>query len=201
MLEKETIQYYKDKFKSIVYEALGGEERKLKSAMHSVLLQLRAKDNLPANMIAIELFGMHGLWHTRDYIQHVSHLDIFEINPKYHALSKRALSDYPVHYHLADSIAYISSTDKRYNLVVADIPFGGDFYTASGLPYFFSQLIRVCDKNAVLIMNMHTRFLPEYKAIEERISAEVTDVRIKDLFFVPRNMQISYIVLCIEKSA
>lgn len=165
--------------------------------MQSVLLQLKLKKILPDKINALEMFGMHGLWHTRDYVNHVGHLDIFEIDPEYHRLSKKALAGYPVSFYCDDSIKYISATDKKYNFIVADIPFGGDFYKEDGLPRFFSDMIRVADQGSVLIFNCHSVFLSDFKNLQDRIRTQCDSREVKDLFFVARNSNVSYIVLAL----
>ena len=125
---RKVIQYYSDLLKFILYSKLSGEEKKLKTGMQSVLLLLRSKDLLPKKIRALEMFGMHGLWHTMDYVHLVEHLDIFELDKKFSDLSKKNLPKNKTNFFSEDSIKWISSSNKTYNFIVADIPYSGTFY-------------------------------------------------------------------------
>lgn len=197
-MNKEDIQYYKDRIKYSFYKRITGINKKSKTCMQSALLQLKCKNLLPKKINAIEMFGMHALWHTMDYINYVCHLDIFEINLRYHELSKIVLKNYPVHFHNADSIKYINETNVKYNFIVADIPFGGDFYDHNGLPKFFDDLIKISDVDGIIIFNCHTEKLKEYNALIRLINEKVKTKEIKDLFFVPRSDLVSYVVLVLR---
>lgn len=196
-MSSETTQYYKDRLKLAFYNRITGKKKKIKTAMQSALLQLDLKGLFPANAKAIELFGMHGLWHTTDYIRYVDSLAIFEINKKYHELSKKVLKKYPVTFHHADSLKYAAETADRYNFVVADTPYGGDFHDPDGLPVFFDDLVRICLPGGVIIFNIHSDQLHRFKTIEALISQKLGARKLKDLFFTPRNQSVSYIVLAL----
>lgn len=191
----ENIQNFKDKLKQSFYNKIGGKEKKLKTSMQSLILQLELKNLLPKNMKAIEVFGMHGLWHTKDYIHLVDELDIFEINKKYHDLSKKNLKKFKVNYFLQDSIKFIAETENKYDLVVADIPFGGDFYSETGLPRFIDDLIKISKERSILIFNMHSKFLKDYQRIQSELILKSKDKKVIDLFFIARNSEVSYVVV------
>ncbi len=197
-MKKENIQYYKDRLKYFFYKKTTGINKKSKTSMQSLLLQLQIKNLLPEKIYAIELFGMHGLWHTMDYINYVDNLDIFEINERYHELSKNVLKKYPVQFYNLDSIIYIKETKNKYNFIVADIPYGGDFYDNNGLPYFFEYFIKIANNNSIIIFNCHSAKLKEYNFLVKLINEKIEQREIKDLFFVPRNNVMSYIVLAIK---
>ena len=184
--------------KYFLYKKVTGINKKTKTSMQSVLLQLQVKNLFPKKINAIEMFGMHGLWHTMDYINYVSNLDIFEINERYHLLSKNALKKYPVQFYNLDSIKYIKETKNKYNFIVADIPYGGNFYDENGLPTFFENFINISDDNAIIIFNCHSIKLKEYNFLIKLIKEKIEQREIKDLFFVPRNDVMSYIVLVIK---
>jgi len=197
-MKKEKIQYYKDLLKYFLYKKVTGVNKKTKTSMQSVLLQLQVKNLFPEKINAIEMFGMHGLWHTMDYINYVSNLDIFEINKGYHELSKNALKSHPVQFYNVDSIKYIKKTSNKYNFIVADIPYGGDFYDDNGLPFFFEYFIKISNDNSIIIFNCHSVKLKEYNFLVKIIKEKTEQREIKDLFFVPRNDEMSYIVLVIK---
>ncbi|MBI3519251.1 MAG: hypothetical protein HY062_07820 [Bacteroidetes bacterium] len=197
-MRSENIQYYKDRLKYLFYKNTTGINKKSKTSMQSLLLQLEVKKLFPKKISAIEMFGMHGLWHTMDYINYVSNLDIFEINKSYHELSKSVLKKYPVQFYNLDSIKYIKETNNKYNFIVADIPYGGDFYDDNGLPVFFEYLIKISEYNSVIIFNCHSSKLKGYNSLTRLIKDKVRLREILDLFFVPRNNQMSYIALVIK---
>ncbi|MFM9986038.1 MAG: hypothetical protein ACKVOK_12440 [Flavobacteriales bacterium] len=200
-MKKEIIQYWKDRLKYVLVKIIAGENRRVKTPMQQIILTLRLKQLLPKQISAIELFGMHGLWHTMDYVPLVKSLDIFEINKSYHELSKKLLKKYPTRFFHEDSIRFIASTNLNYNFVVADIPYGGDFYAENGLPHFFEDLVRIMDASGgVLIFNCHSRFLKSHKILQQHIESQIKKHVVMDLFFLPRNDNISYIVLCLSRS-
>lgn len=57
--------------------------------MQQVIYDLSQKGVLPQRLIALEMFGMHGFWHTMDYIKYVDSLDFFEIDADYANLAKK----------------------------------------------------------------------------------------------------------------
>ncbi len=188
--------YYKDLGKYIIYKFTTNSFHKIQTPMHQVLLQLNAKGLFPQGKItALEMFGYHGLWHTMDYIEFVDCLDIFEIDSEFSQLSKKNLKKYNVRFYCKDSIAYIKSTDCKYNLVVADIPNDTVFYDDKGVPLFWKDIIRVADDNAVIITNILNGFYQQgfIQLITKQINREI-----KDIFWVTRNEEVSYIVLCLK---
>lgn len=189
------VQYWKDRLTTWLLSHVAGQERRLKSGMQSVLLQLELKGSLPKPMTAVELFGMHGLWHTMDYVRLVEHLDFFEIDKQYLDLARRNLGRYPVTFHHGDSIAWLRSCEKQYNFVVADIPFSGPFYHADGMPLFLDDLVRITSPGGVLVFNAHAKHLSQYPAFEACIREHASGRTIADLFLVPRNSQVTYVVL------
>lgn len=192
-------QYLKDSAKTKLSDFISGKFGRLRTGMQNIFLQLSLKKLLPDKLIAIELFGMHGLWHTKDYIRHVQSLDLFELDQKYHRLSKKVFKGFPVTYFNEDSISYIAATDKRYNLVVADIPAGGDFYLPDGMPVFWKDLLRVLmPDRSILIFNMHSEKLSNFKTTEELIRSNSEGRQIRDIFFMPRNSIITYVVVAYE---
>lgn len=197
-MNKELVQYLKDSLKQSFYKRITGLNKKTKTGMQNVLLQLKVKDLLPSHIKAVELFGMHGLWHTLDYVDITDSLDMFEINKRYLELSKIKLKKYNVKYFNQDSIKFINETNQKYNFIVADIPFGGNFYESSGLPYFFSDFIRIADDSSVIIFNCHSQKLKDFKTLVSQITRQVSPREIKDLFFVPKNELIGYIVLVLN---
>ena len=197
-MKKEVKQYYKDRIKQSFFSRFSGVDKRVKTGMQSILLELKIKSLLPEKINAIEMFGMHGLWHTMDYIEYIDHLDIFEIDATYHDLSKIKLKKYPVEFYNLDSIKYIQETELKYNFIVADIPYGGTFYEENGLPYFFDQLIKIAEADSVIVFNCHSVKLKDYEAIKLLIQNRVEQRKIKDLFFTPRNELVTYITIVLQ---
>lgn len=197
-MKKQKIQCYLDKAKSAIYSLIIRKANKVQTPMTNLMLQLELKGLLPKKIKAIELFGMHGLWHTLDYVKKVESLDIFEIDEVYHNYSKKVLKDYNVNYYNSDCLQYAQTTKEKYNLIVADIPYSGNFYNDSGLPFFFNSLVRMSDTKSVIVFNIHSSRLNSFKKVVDEIENNLSTHHINDLFFVPRNNQISYVVLAIN---
>lgn len=191
-------QYLKDLVKTNLIDLISRKFGRLHTSMQCIFLLLKLKKLLPEKMVAIELFGMHGLWHTKDYIRHVQSLDLFELDTKYHQLSKKVFRGFPVRYFNEDSIKFVSTTENRYSLVVADIPGGENFYAADGMPVFWKELVRILMPGAILIFNMHSDKLGDYKKIESRIKENSNNRPIRDIFFMPRNSIMTYVVVGYE---
>lgn len=188
----EFAQYYKDRIKTAFFRKVSGLNARAKTGMHTLLLELKIKGLLPKNIRALEMFGMHGLWHTMDYVPFVEHLDIFEINEKYHELSKKNLKGFPVDFQCADSIAFVESRPQPYDLVVSDIPFGGDFYNQNGLPKFLPAMIEATAQKGVLIFNIHSSQLVDFNTFTGLIRAACGSREVVDLFYTPRNEWVTY---------
>lgn len=191
-------QYWKDRVIGRVQAWFSGPQRRLKTGMQSVLLQLELKGRLPKDLAAVELFGMHGLWHTKDYAPRVEHLDFFEIDGVYLDLARRTLKGSRVSFHHADSIAWASRTEKVFNFVVADIPYSGPFYSDDGLPTFFEDLVRICMPGGVIIFNCHASRLRDHRELETMMMRRSGMRTLSDIFYVPRNGSITYVVLCMD---
>jgi len=199
IIKEEYLQYFKDFLKQSFYKRFTGIGKRSKTSMQRVLLELKLKQLLPEKIIALEMFGMHGLWHTMDYIDFVISLDMFEINKTYHEMSKGSLKNYPVKFHHQDSIKYISETKATYNFVVADAPIIlGKFFESNGLPYFFNDLIKVTASSGIIIFNFHSNYLHNFLEFKLLIQNNVGSRKIKELFFVPRNENLTYGVLVLE---
>jgi hypothetical protein len=122
--------------------------------MTQLLGSLRAREMLPTEMTALELFGMHGLWHTRDYAPHCRSLEFYEIDPVFAAYAARGLPNAEVV--VGDSIQAVrSGTLKRdkYTFIVLDnpsqSPYGDGYIEHFDL---FPQILRYID-DGVLVLN------------------------------------------------
>jgi hypothetical protein len=96
---------------------------RLQTPMTQLLGTLDTYELLPPTIDALELFGMHGLWHTRDYVSRCSSLEFYEIDPTYAAYAARTLPNTEVI--VADSIQTVKARRlgrDMYDLVVSDNP-------------------------------------------------------------------------------
>ena len=193
-------QYWKDRLTGWVQSWFSGPERRLKSGMQCVLLQLGSKGRLPAELDAVELFGMHGLWHTKDYIARVKHLEFFEIDKGYLELAKKSLATFPVTFHHADSIAWLHGRPRTFNFVVADIPYSGPFYADNGLPAFLDDLLHICAPGGVIVFNCHASRLARHREMEHELRDRLGTRVLSDIFYVPRNSLITYVVMCLDQN-
>jgi len=194
---------------------------RLKTPMDIVLLWLKTSKYLPEKLVAVEPFGMHGLWHTRDYAELCSYNEIFEIEKDYYDFLKKSYPAFSCR--MEDSIKAIQ--EKRlhrsaYNFIVIDNPYGG-LYGDNYCEHFdlFYPALDYLDDKAILVLNivMDSDFKREVR--ERRISfygkAEMlpkealefytreieskTNKRVVDSVFIPRNKTIGYLTFVVER--
>lgn len=195
---------------------------RLKTPMDIVLLWLKTGKYLPEKLIAVEPFGMHGLWHTRDYASLCEYNEIFEIDEDYFNYLKKSYPQFCCR--KEDSIAAIQNkklNKEKYNFIVIDNPYGGVY----GGKYcehfdFFDDALSYLDDKAILILNIvlqESDFAPNVaerrkefygsaiitpksamdfykKRIQEKSHSTVVDA-----VFIPRNELIGYVVFVLEK--
>ena len=193
--------YIREKIKCELYRFLTRITPRVQTPMQQVFFQLQYKGywNSGSDKKALEMFGMFGLWHTRDYIKQVGQIDFFEIDEKIIHYAKKALKE-KVNFYCADSIKYIGETKKKYNLVVADTPycFTDGFDPNTGIPPFMKDMLCTMSSGGVIIMNLHTEYLHMHHDIYSQIK-NMTEREIKDLFYVIRNSMITYVVVVMGK--
>jgi len=124
------VQIAKDLIKRKIIDLLRKIGR-LKTPMDMVIMTLKIKELLPDPLIALDLFGMHGLWVTADYAPLCRHLDFWEINRQYAKFAQKYFSHIDFQAHVGDSIDAVktgnSSLRKDYNFIVIDCPFWSPF--------------------------------------------------------------------------
>ena len=169
--------------------------------MEQVIQYLRYSRLLPSKgCSALEMFGMFGLWHTKDYVKAVEHIDFFEIDKKIMKYAKKSFRKENVDFHCADSIQYIKNTNKKYDLVIADEPDCLDLYEKeTGLPIFLKYMFRVSKENGILIFNIRTGCLPKWKKIKEKIYSMAAEEGVKEIFFVVRHRKLTYVVVALGR--
>jgi|GEM_PF-1925104 len=91
--------------------------------MDAVFRMLELRGGLPQPVVALELFGRHGLWKTVEYAGRCSYLEHYEINRAYAMFAQRALPRDRTVVVCADSIAAVREGKLRrndYSFVFAD---------------------------------------------------------------------------------
>ena len=170
------ILYLKELIKSYIYQIVGSKMHRFHTPMEQVMKYLRYSRLLPAKgCTALEMFGMFGLWHTKDYVKVVEHIDFFEIDKNIIKYAKKSFRKENMDFYCADSIEYIKNTNKKYDLVIADQPDCLDLYEKeTGIPTFLEYMFRVSKENSILVFNIRTKCLPKSKKIKEKIYAIAT---------------------------
>ena len=106
---------------------------RLTTPMQMLVSVLQAHRYLPSEVIALELFGMHGLRMSIDYASICSYLEFYEINPIYARFARSFIRNGKVINR--DSIEMLTSRKllrSRYNLIISDnplaSPYGENYY-------------------------------------------------------------------------
>jgi hypothetical protein len=198
---------------------VGRKVGRLKTPMDIVLLWLKANEYLPQRLIAVEPFGMHGLWHVRDYARLCEYNEIFEIEPDYFNFLVKSYPTFSCRNE--DSIKAFQERRlqrEKYNFIVIDNPYG-EIYGDNYCEHFdlFDAALDYLDAGAVLILNFAlgsefdadvkrrreafygTAVMPPREALEfyrRRIEAG-TSKAVRDMVFVPRNEALGYMVFAI----
>jgi hypothetical protein len=164
-MKAQTRQLAQDVVKRRIIDVAQGAGR-LQTPMTQLLGTLDTYGVLPATVDALELFGMHGLWHTRDYVGRCSSLEFYEVEPTYAAFAARTLPRTEVI--VADSIEAVRTGGlhrQTYDLVVSDnpsrSPFGKGYVEHFDL---FPDLLHYID-DGVLVLSIlppGTEFAPEH---------------------------------------
>lgn len=217
---KQILKFVNDYFKRLIVD-VARKLGRLKTPMDITIDTLRSFNSLPKNLNALEVFGMYGLWHTRDYFPLCNQLEIYEWDKTYYTLLKM---QYPksvcVH---ADSVMAINEHKLKrnlYNFIVVDNPIGEKY----GNNYFehfnfFENMIRYTDNNGVIVLNFilsETHHInsesrearkafygKEFPSINEAIDAYQKKIvtvgrTLKSWHYIPRNNKIGYICLLID---
>jgi hypothetical protein len=158
-------QLAKDTLKRRIIDAAQRAGR-LQTPMTQLMGALETQEALPPTIDALELFGMHGLWHTRDYVKRCSSLEFYEVEPTYAAFAARTLPRTEVI--VADSIEAVRTGGlhrETYDLVVSDnpsrSPFGKGYVEHFDL---FPDLLHYID-DGVLVLSIlppGTELAPEH---------------------------------------
>ena len=193
---------------------------RLKTPMDIALLWLKTNKYLPQRLVAVEPFGMHGLWHIRDYAGLCESNEIFEIERDYYNYLVKSFPRFSCR--MEDSIkAFQDRTLQRdkYNFIVIDNPYG-EIYGDNYCEHFdlFEPTLGYLDNEAVLILNLVlesgfdaavNRRREEFygkavmaprEALEfyrDQIEGKTAHT-VRDMVFIPRNETIGYLVFAIS---
>jgi hypothetical protein len=94
--------------------------------MDAVILTLKGLNSLPDTIHALDLFGMYGLWNTKDFAPLCTSLEMWEIQPCTARWADRLIAQAKVS--VGDSIAYVTSpkaANRKFNFIVSDNPVAG----------------------------------------------------------------------------
>ena len=151
------IQIFKDLFKRKIID-LAKKIGRLNTSMDMVILTLKVYNIFPKPLIALDLFGMYGLWVTVDYAPYCDYLEMWEINPKYAKFAHRFLPKAVVN--VGDSIKVVKAGQlqrRDYNFIVIDNPIGGVFDERKGYCEHFDLFPEIFNyienKRTILVMN------------------------------------------------
>ncbi len=209
-------QIVRDRFKRTILNQTQAHVHGLYTPMASLLATLDMYRAIPQRLNALELFGMHGLWHTRDYMRRCDYLEVWEINPTYAAFASRSLTNSTVV--VADSIDAVHRGALKkdiYDFIVIDNPAVGQYGDGyvehfdlfpSILPYlqegvivlnFLSQDIGFDEEQARRREQFYGRLLP---TIDEGITTYVNLIKEAGLdcthqFYAFRRPGVGYLAL------
>jgi hypothetical protein len=196
------------------------KDGRLQTTMQVQVNTLRCYSYLPQRIIAVEIFGMHGLWITKDYAHICTYLELWEIDRVYAAAAKKYIKNAVVMN--GDSIRAVLNKKlmrDSYNFIVSDnpmgAPYGDNYYEHFNL--FPTIIDYVDDGGGVIQLNfVHNPISLSYKHMDRRASfygkanpsiAEASDIYrhlvvnvgriLKDVLFVPRNDRIGFLSLII----
>jgi hypothetical protein len=145
---------------------------RLQTPMAQLLGTLDTYELLPPTINALELFGMHGLWHTRDYVGRCSSLEFYELDPTYAAYAARTLPNADVV--VADSIETVKTGRLRrdkYDFVVSDNPFRAPYGRGYAEHFdLFPELLAHIDDGVLILVFVpsRTEFSDEHARLREK---------------------------------
>ena len=128
----------------------------LKTPMDVVFLTLQVHKLLPKPLIALEVFGMHGLWVAYDYAHLCDYLELWEIEPIYAKFARKFIPKAVVK--IGDSIKAVKEKRllrENYNFIVIDNPLWSP-YGPGYCEHFdlFPDVFGYLGKSGVLVMNV-----------------------------------------------
>lgn len=211
------LNIYKEFIKRKYIEKVKRGQR-LMTPMQMLVFTLGAQGYLPVKIVALELFGMCGLWVTRDYEKLCSYLEFYEIDPILAKYAKRFVKNATIMN--SDSIEAVNSRrllKEKYNFIVSDNPFKSPY----GNNYFehfdlFPAIADYVDAGILLISFIynvegailsreHLQRREEFYGNVKPSVKEALDVygkligrnRLIDYVFLPRDRFVSFLAIVV----
>lgn len=195
--------------------------------IHKLIRLLQANNYLIMDNV-LEVFGHTGEYHTLDYVERASNLEIWEINKDCESDLKKNLPKATIK--ITDSFKQIKNTEKIYDTILIDNHQG--LFGDNKCEHF--DVIQDCFKKlaakSVLITNViPDLLLSKYDIIEDKLNehidrrkhfyehatgTSISSARLektykkialdngfdtKHIFFIKRNYLMTYLALCLEK--
>jgi hypothetical protein len=217
------LQYHKQALKEFLkwryIDFLRGGSR-LRTPMELLISTLSARGYLPSEIRALELFGMCGLWITKDYADICSYLELYEINPVYAMYAHKFIPNATVVN--SDSIKALRERRLRkqsYTYIVSDnpirCPFGNGYCEHFDL---FPEIVSYIDGGILQLSFLHnieglglsTNQLQRREEFYGRVDPSVIQAvhtyerlmpktTILDFVFLPRNSAGSFLAFVLKK--
>jgi len=129
---------------------------RLNTPMQNVMLALQAHHYSCKDLIALDIFGMHGLWNTKDFAPYCSYLEMWDIDPIYTHFAKKIIPSACV---VTGNSIEVVNTGKllknKYNFIVSDNfvagEYGGKYYEHFD---FFENIFNYTDNTTIVIFNV-----------------------------------------------
>jgi hypothetical protein len=194
----------------------------LQTTMQVQINTLRCYGYLPRRIIAVELFGMHGLWMTKDYADICAYLEMWEIDQVFAAAAKKFIKNAVV----VNGNSIRAVLDKKlmlekYNFIISDNPIGapyGDNY-CEHFDLFPIVLDYVDDGGGIIQLSFihnptslsrsHMMMREAFYGKANPSIAEASEIYgqlvvnggriLKDILFVPRNDRMAFLTLVIKE--
>jgi hypothetical protein len=149
---------------------------RLKTPMDMVILTLKAYNILPKPLIALDLFGGHGLLVTADYVPYCDYFEMWEIIPLYAKFAKRFLPKAVVN--VGDSIKAVKEGKllrRDYNFIVIDNPQGIFNEATEYCEYFdlFPEIFNYIDVKKTFFVTNASLDVEEYIKTHPYFSAQL----------------------------
>lgn len=147
---------YKDWLISKIIVQLKKKPFHIKTAIDYLMMTFQSAGFLPNRILALELFGMYGLYLTKHYAHYCEHVEMWEIDSNY-VYYARKFKERNVTIVEGDSVKAVQnrSIDKRYNLLMVDNPLLSPY--GEGLIEHFDvlpQIFDLAENNFILVFNV-----------------------------------------------
>jgi len=150
------LRIYKDWFVAKIVTLLKKKPFHLRTHIDYLVLSVKTAGFLPKNIIALELFGMYGLYLTKHYAYYCDHIDMWEIDPNYVRYAKK-FREPNVTIIQGDSVSAVrnGTITKKYNFLMIDNPLISPY--GDGLTEHFDvmpQIFDLADNSFIVIFNI-----------------------------------------------